>query len=124
MEALRRFFIAILEADELVEFCARYEACVFGIRLWALQSFRIVHGDLDIQMADITPVKAFRHAQGFAVTGAGIVEPSLVVKARSFHHERIAFPLSDRVSHPGRLRIFGKRAAIGEHLAKSGIGFV
>ena len=45
------------------------------------ERLRIVHGDLNIQMADIAPMKALRHMQRLAVGRAGVIEPGKIVEA-------------------------------------------
>src|SRR5260370_148511 len=59
--------------------------------------------------------------------GIHLDRPHSLVEADGLDYELIAFPLADRVAHPGGrefLRILRKRAPIGEDLAAQVVHFV
>src|SRR5262245_58927989 len=82
----------------------------FGIRLG------IVECDLNLHAPKVSPPKALGHPQSFAVGVAGKIKPGFVVISGRFHYQRVAFPMSDGVSHEGRIRILRKNAAIRKDL--------
>src|SRR5204862_7464133 len=49
--------------------------------------------------------------------GIAVLDPRSFVVAGAFHHQRIALPVSYRVTHPGRIRIFRQLAPIHKDLA-------
>ena len=73
---------------------------------------------------EISACESFCHPQLLAVWVTGEIEPRFVVEACAFDHERIAVPVSDRVAHPRRIRVFGKRAAVHEYLSIENAGLV
>src|SRR6185295_1560215 len=51
------------------------------------------------------------------MAGAGI-DPGAAVEPGGLHDQRVAFPASDRVAEPGRLRVSRVWTAIEEHLTE------
>src|SRR5271169_4868425 len=80
-------------------------------------SFRIVNGDQNIHISKILPPEALRYAQGVGGGTAVVIEPALIIETRGLRHEIVSLPMPDRITLPGRVRIFGKLAAIRENLA-------
>ena len=64
-----------------------------------------------VQVTEIRPAESFGEAKIFAVRITAL-EPRPVVITGTFHHQRVAFPMSHRVAHPGRTRILRKVAAV------------
>src|SRR5678816_2572784 len=63
-------------------------------------------------MPQIAPSESFYHSQGLGLRVPVIVEPSSIVEASGIHHEGIPVPSADGVSHPFRIRILRKFAAV------------
>src|SRR5262245_10559630 len=77
----------------------------------------IIECDLDFHASEVQPAETLRDAQFLAVRMSRIVKPTLVVEAYSLGNKRIAFPFSDRVPKPTRIRFWRKGAAITENLS-------
>ena len=68
-------------------------------------------------MPEITPCELLRNAHGFGMRMPGIVKPRLVIEPNRVRDEHIAFPLTNRIAKPGRIRYFGKPTSIRKDLA-------
>src|SRR5690349_1579680 len=71
----------------------------FGVRLG------VVDGYVEVHVAEVDAMEALDRTHRFRVRMAAVVKPGPVVEARGFDHESVAFPLANRVSVPGRIRI-------------------
>ena len=111
-------FLVVLVADVLDQFRIRKQSLALSIGQRLRVRLRIVDRDLDIQVPDIAAPEPFDQVHCVAMRMAAAIEPGLVVEAGGVNDQGVAFPETDRVSQPGRLRIFGKLAAIHEYLPK------
>ena len=82
-------------------------------------------------MIEIGARNAFRHMQSVAMKGSGSLagagsraKPGFVIETDYIHDEGVAFPVSCRITHPGRIQILGMRASIRGDDAIRGIPFV
>ena len=60
----------------------------------------VVDGGLVLERVGAAERVALDHVQRVAVKIAGAVEPGLIVEADHIHHQRVAFPVAVRPSHP------------------------
>src|SRR4029077_21022525 len=67
----------------------------------------VVDGDLKIDMPKIAAAESLRQTHGFRSRMAAVVEPVIIDEARGFDHQRVVFPMADRVSHPAWIGVFG-----------------
>ena len=74
--------------------------------------FGVVNGHLEVHMAKIAAVKALLNPQSFAPGMSEAVQAALVIESRGVYDQRITFPMSNRITHPRRLRIGGKLTPI------------
>ena len=49
---------------------------------------------------------------------------ALIIESGYIHDERIAFPFSNGISHPGRVKVRGMRPSIGGNHTEEMLGFV
>src|SRR5258708_15947440 len=75
-------------------------------------------------MSEVAAVIPLSYMHLLAARVAESVEPTSIIKPARFDHQRIALPFADRVSHPGRLGIFGQSAPIGIDLAGMRVEFL
>src|SRR5580658_5868204 len=68
-------------------------------------------------MPEVRAMEAFGHVQSFAMWIAELIQPGLVVETDGIHHQRVAFPFTNRVTQPTGIWVLGKLAAVGEDLA-------
>src|SRR5262249_41434381 len=112
-------------ADELDEFRIRHDPLVhfnfpgLGIR------FRIVNRDLDLKGSIVGPAKALGHFRLIAERASSYIKPLVVGETGSFDYQSVAFPATDRISIPPRLRIFPRKLPpIGEYLAQAAVRLI
>ncbi len=79
-----------------------------GLRI----SSRIVDREFDFEMSQIGPPEALDDVHHFSVRMTRGIEPRSIVEAHGVDYQRVAFPMSDRMSHPHRIRILGMAASI------------
>ena len=84
---------------------------------WFRVVFRIVDGGFEAKGVRIGPRKPFGHVQLFAMLVPGGIQPGAVVKAQGVDHERIAFPLPNRISEVRRIGVLRLLAAIQPDIA-------
>ena len=106
----------VLGADRLQEIAIHKQLRVNCNRPWFGIGLGIVECELNLQVADVYAAEALGHAQSVGVGVAGKIQPGFIVVSRCFHHQRVAFPVSDRVTHEGRVRILRQNTAIGKDL--------
>ena len=70
-----------------------------------------VRGHIELQMVRVQARKSLDHGHLVAVRGPKMVEPGAVVVAVGFDDKRVAFPVADGVSIPGRIGILRKLRA-------------
>src|SRR5947207_1270820 len=63
--------------------------------------FGVVDRAFHLQMACSEALESFGYAQFAGMRQAQSIEPRFFVESHGFHHERLAGPLSDRVTVPG-----------------------
>src|SRR5579862_372070 len=113
-----------LDAEKLQDIAVGNQQFGEAYRNRLRQDIRIVHGRLDVQMPEVTPMETLPDVHRLAARMSVGIQPALVVESRRIHHQRVAFPLTSRVSHPCRKRIDRKFASIGVDLAKDSISLV
>src|SRR6266852_7111461 len=86
-------------------------------RDWFEVHLGVLDGHLQVHMAEIAAVKALLKAQSLAAGMSEAIQPALIVESRRIHHERIAFPMPNRIAEPRRVGISGKLAPIRVYLA-------
>ena len=78
---------------------------------------RVFEGDVDVQMGEIRAPLSLDDAQHLGMRQPRrLQQPALVIQSHRVEHERVLVPVTDRVPHPGRVRIRGMRAAVEERL--------
>src|ERR1043166_5217885 len=88
---------------------------------WPGERLRIVDRDLNVHVAEVAAVKAFRDLHRFTVEMAHGIESASIIETRRLDHEPVAFPLANGVAQPAWLRIHGMLPAICKDLAKDGV---
>src|SRR5215472_15245899 len=107
----------VLRAHVLQNVAIRYQHLFRLHREWLRVRLEIVDSQLQIHMAEITPSEPLPNPQLLALRVPKRIQPALVVESFRIHDQDIALPMADRITHPGRLRINGKHAAISVYLA-------
>src|SRR5262249_36769644 len=124
--------LLVLVADELDQFLIGKISLVhtdserFRVGLW------IFNRDVDLEMTERRAPDSFGEFRLLAVRTAVDIQPTVEravfrpAQVVGFDHERVAFPVPDRVAVPPRLRIawLRKRAAIHINVAYTVIRFV
>jgi len=75
--------------------------------------FGILEGDRPLDVVVIDLLKALHQMQLIAVLVAGRVEPGAVVEPDCIDDKSVAFPMTDGIAKPGRVRILGMAATVG-----------
>ena len=75
---------------------------------------RIFDRHLIVQRHLIAPGKALDRMERFRVRMAVLIQPRPIVEADGVHDQRVAFPMSDRLSQVGRIGILRVTASIGK----------
>ena len=105
-----RQVLVVLFADALDEIGVRYERhaslTVHGL-VYALGSSIVTSMSMWPMFGR---VKRSIDAQRFGPGQAAHVEPGLAVLPDGLDDQRVAFPVADRIAHPGRLRILAAAA--------------
>ena len=82
------------------------------------EHLRIVDGDLVVQVAEVAAAETLGQTERLGLWMSGAVEPTLVVEPGGRDDQRVAFPSSDRVAEPRRVRVLRQIAAVGEDGAR------
>ena len=90
----------------------------FGIGL------RVVDGELDIHVPHVAPMNSLGQMHGVGRRDTASGQPLLPVETAGLDHQRVALPVADRISHPRRIGIRWKFAAVGKDLAEGVLIFV
>src|SRR6185503_21309737 len=107
--------LLILVADELDELAVRHDALIDAHRPRLRVRLRIVHGHVNLEVRIVQTPEALGELRLLTVRAAVDVEPSIVraifgaAQVVGFNHERIAFPATNRVAIPPRLRLTLRR---------------
>jgi hypothetical protein len=116
--AIVRGIAVIFGANELRDFVAgRSEGRGEGTLPRSGERFRIVHDDLDLQMAVIGTADALYRMQFLGVRNAGERQPAFVVISGGVYDQSVAFPMPNGMPFPCRVHILGMPAAIEKDLA-------
>src|ERR1700677_3451465 len=78
--------------------------------------FRIVDRELNVHMSYITARETLGQMHRFGLGMASHIQPFFAVEARGFNHQRIAFPMPNRVTLPRGIRIHRQRPSVHEDL--------
>jgi hypothetical protein len=83
-----------------------------------LERAGVVVSDFHFQMPQVRPSESLRDVQLLGLrnvlgeTTSGYAEPAEIVEANRVDHQRVAVPVPDGVSHPGRVELLGMLAAV------------
>src|SRR5947209_17977491 len=89
----------VFVADRLQQLATAIQLRVNRNRPWSGIRLGIVERELNIHVPKVAAAEAFGHMQGFRMRVAAEIKPRFIVKARRFDHERVALPMTDRISH-------------------------
>src|SRR6516225_1248881 len=68
-------------------------------------------------MSEVPAAETLGHVRRFSLGASLVVYPALVVEAGTVDHQRVTFPLANRVAHVSGLRGCGERTTIQQNLA-------
>src|SRR5438874_11121795 len=60
---------------------------------WSGVHLRVIEGGFDIQVSEVPSAKTFDYPKPFAMRVPRHIEPSFIVEAGGFHHQRVALPV-------------------------------
>jgi hypothetical protein len=82
---------------------------------------RVIYRHINVKAAEIRAPDPFRHASLAREEISGRVEPRIVTIPRGLNHQRIAFPVADRVAIPRRQHVVRKFTPAEKDLPVAGI---
>ena len=105
---------ALVLADVLQQCGIRFEDVFhphqhrFGERFW------IGECHLEFHVSKVAPVETLRDPKRLGLRMPAHIEPAPVIETHGLNHQRVAFPVSDRISQPCGIGILRKAPAICE----------
>src|SRR5690349_18417714 len=123
-EAIEQLLVImiIFLANILLNVPFRMESQCASFRPWFGKNIRIFNCSLIAYFVISDAAIALDHVVGCGVTV--FANCALIIKSGYVDNERIAFPLANRISHPGGIEIRGMRPSVGGNHAEEVLGFV
>ena len=113
----------VFPTDELDQFIVGHQTLVRSYGPRPGIGLGIVHGHFDIESPVVGPADALRHMRFVGHRAAVFIDPRVIQEAGRLHHQRVAFPPSNRVAVPPGLNIvfIGQRTAVCEDLPRASV---
>jgi len=115
------YVAVVFRADELADLFSRGKIRDRLERPGLREHARVFYRDFLFEMPEVGPAIALDHVQRTGVWVRALVQPHALIETDPIHHERVRFPMPDRVSVPQvRIKFRGMRAAVQVNLMEAG----